>query len=139
MQGSILRGNNMESVATEPVTRAPKPKFQFPFLDLKAQFATVRDEVMTAVTRVMQNQHFILGPEVEALEAEVATYLDAPEAVGCASGSDALLLALIALGVQAGDEVVTSPFTFVATTGSIARVGYHRSSGRWVPFLTCTY
>jgi dTDP-4-amino-4,6-dideoxygalactose transaminase len=113
----------MESVATEPVTRAPKPKFQFPFLDLKAQFATVRDEVMTAVTRVMQSQHFILGPEVEALEAEVATYLGAPEAVGCASGSDALLLALIALGVQAGDEVVTSPFTFVATAGSIARVG----------------
>jgi dTDP-4-amino-4,6-dideoxygalactose transaminase len=93
-----------------------------PFLDLKAQFAEIRDEIFDAVTRVLESQHFILGPEVEALEHEVAEYVGAEFAVGCGSGSDALLLALMAVGIEPDDEVITSPFTFGATAGSIARL-----------------
>ena len=94
-----------------------------PLLDLKPQFAEIRDEVMAAVERVFESQHFILGPEGAALEREVAAYVGAEQAVGCASGSDALLLAFMALDVKAGDEIVTTPYTFFATAGSIARLG----------------
>ncbi len=94
-----------------------------PFLDLKAQYAGIRDSIVAAVVRVLDSQYFVLGPEVKALETEIAEYLGAKHAIGCASGSDALLLALMALGIGAGDEVITTPFTFVATAGSIARLG----------------
>lgn len=96
---------------------------QFPFLDLKAQFSEIRDEVIAAVTRVMDAQSFILGPEVTAFEEEIKAHVGCEFALGCASGSDAILLALMALGVGAGDEVIAPPFTFVATAGSIARLG----------------
>jgi dTDP-4-amino-4,6-dideoxygalactose transaminase len=102
---------------------SPSPKSGFPFLDLQAQFAAIEDEVMAAVSCVMQKQQFILGPEVEAFEAEMAQWLGTTAAVSCASGSDALLLALLAMNVQPGDEVITPPFTFVATAGSVARLG----------------
>jgi dTDP-4-amino-4,6-dideoxygalactose transaminase len=95
----------------------------FPFLDLKAQYRTIKAEINAAIQRVMESQQFILGPEVEGLEKEIAAYIQAQFAVACASGSDALLLALMALEVGPGDEVVTAPFTFVATAGSIARLG----------------
>ena len=95
----------------------------FPFLDLKAQYAQIRPEVEAAVRRVFESQYFILGPEVDQLEQELGRYIGAKYAIGCASGSDALLLALMALDVGAGDEVITPPFTFVATAGSIARLG----------------
>jgi dTDP-4-amino-4,6-dideoxygalactose transaminase len=94
-----------------------------PFLDLRAQFDSMREEIMDAVSKTMRSQRFILGPEVEALESEIAEYIGCRYAVACASGSDALLLALMALGVGPGDEVITTPFTFVATAGSIARLG----------------
>ncbi len=94
----------------------------FPFLDLKAQFATIREEIMAAVTRVMESQYFIMGPEVSALEQEIQPHTGCEYVFGCASGSDALLLALMALEVGPGDEVITIPFTFVATAGSIARL-----------------
>lgn len=100
----------------------PEKPTPFPFLDLKAQFASIRDEVMAAIERVMESQHFILGPEVEALENEIAAFIGARHAVTCASGSDALLLSLMAIGVGPGDEVITTPFTFGATAGSIARL-----------------
>ena len=106
------------SAATvEPAKRA------LDFLDLKAQFATIREEVMAAVNRVMESQHFILGPEVQKLEEEIAGKLGAKFAVGCASGTDALILALLAAGIGKGDEVITTPFSFIATAGSIAYVG----------------
>jgi dTDP-4-amino-4,6-dideoxygalactose transaminase len=93
------------------------------FLDLKAQFETIREEVMAAIVRVMESQHFILGPEVKALEDEVAAKLGAKYAIGCASGTDALILSLMAAGIGPGDEVITTPFSFIATAGSIAHVG----------------
>jgi dTDP-4-amino-4,6-dideoxygalactose transaminase len=94
-----------------------------PLLDLRAQFETIRDEVMAAVERVFESQQFVLGPEVEALEQSAAKYCRVKHAVGCGSGSDALLLALMALGIGAGDEVITVSYTFFATGSSIARVG----------------
>jgi dTDP-4-amino-4,6-dideoxygalactose transaminase len=95
----------------------------FEFLDLRAQFASIREEVMAAVTRVLESQHFILGPEVALFEEEIAAKLGAKHAVGCASGTDALILALLAAGIAPGDEVITTPFSFAATAGSIAYVG----------------
>lgn len=103
------------------IPNAAKPAFDF--LDLKAQFRSIRGEVMDAIAQVMESQIFILGPEVKALEEEYAKAFAARFAVSCASGSDALVLALIAAGVGRDDEVITTPFSFVATAGSIARVG----------------
>src|ERR1700729_2487863 len=94
-----------------------------PLLDLKAQYAQIRAEVMPIIEEVCASQRFILGEHVLALEAEVAAYCASAHAVGVSSGTDALLLALMALGVGAGDEVITTPFTFFATAGTIARSG----------------
>lgn len=103
------------------VPKSARP-MRFPFLDLRAQHAAIKDEITSALGRVLDSQHFILGPEVQELEKELAGLIGCSFALGCASGSDALLLALMALGVSSGDEVVTTPFTFVATAGSIARL-----------------
>lgn len=111
----IATGQN----ATVPAALPPS----FPFLDLQAQFAGIRAEVVAAVIGVLESQRFILGSEVEALEKEVARLAGCRFAIGCASGSDALLLAMMALGIGPDDEVITSPFTFVATAGAIARLG----------------
>jgi dTDP-4-amino-4,6-dideoxygalactose transaminase len=94
-----------------------------PLLDLQAQYATIRWEVRTAIDRVCDLQVFILGPEVAACEHEIASFCGAGHAIGVSSGTDALLVALMAAGVGAGDEVITSPFTFFATAGVIARLG----------------
>jgi len=82
----------------------------------------MKEEIGTAVEKVLESQQFIMGPEVRQLEAEIAAFVGSRFALGCASGSDALLLALMALGVDSGDEVITPPFTFVATAGSISRL-----------------
>ena len=104
----------------KPETRTHKPLF--PFLDLKAEYATLKEQTLAAVEGVLESQQFIMGPEVEKFEAEVARFIGCTFTIGCASGSDALLLPLMALGVDSGDEVITTPFTFVATAGSIARL-----------------
>ena len=95
----------------------------FDFLDLKAQFSTIREDVMSAIARVMESQHFILGTEVKLLEEEIAAKLGAKHAIACASGTDALILSLMASLVGPGDEVITTPFSFIATAGAIAHVG----------------
>src|SRR5208337_5089345 len=94
-----------------------------PLLDLKAQFAQIRAEVMPLIEGVCASQQFILGEHVRGLEAEIAHYCGSSFGVGVSSGTDALLLALMALNIGAGDEVITSAFTFFATAGTIARVG----------------
>ncbi|RUL82346.1 DegT/DnrJ/EryC1/StrS family aminotransferase [Tautonia sociabilis] len=94
-----------------------------PALDLKAQYRAIRDEVEPIVLELMESQQFVLGPNVAGLEAELASYCGARHAVGCASGTDALLLPLMAWGIGPGDEVITTPFTFFATAGVIWRLG----------------
>jgi len=116
----------MQREDLRPMAVAPilgEAKNSFPFLDLKAQFACIHDEILAAVGNVLESQNFILGPEVEAFEREVAALIGCEYAIGCASGTDALILALLALDIGHGDEVITTPFTFVASAGSIARVG----------------
>jgi dTDP-4-amino-4,6-dideoxygalactose transaminase len=99
-------------------TRTP-----IPLLDLDAQYRPLREEILAAIVRVCDSQRFIMGPEVEALERELALYLAAREAVAVSSGTDALLAALMAIGVGAGDEVITSTYSFFATAGCIVRTG----------------
>ena len=94
-----------------------------PLLDLSLQHQSLRGEIEAAITGVLDTGQFILGDEVKALEAEVAEYSQSKFAIGCASGSDALLLALMALDVKAGDEVITTPYSFFATVSAITRLG----------------
>ena len=96
---------------------------QVPLLDLRAQFAPLKQEIMAAIEDICDSQRFILGPKVEAFESEMAAYCRTSGAVGVSSGSDALIIALMAEGIGHGDEVITSPFTFFATVGAIVRVG----------------
>ncbi|HUI55019.1 MAG TPA: DegT/DnrJ/EryC1/StrS family aminotransferase [Bryobacteraceae bacterium] len=96
---------------------------QVPLLDLRAQHTAIREEVLAEVTRVIDSQKFILGEEVQKLEREIAAYSGAKFGIGCASGSDALFLALLGLDVGPGDEVLTTPYTFFATAGAIHRAG----------------
>jgi dTDP-4-amino-4,6-dideoxygalactose transaminase len=94
-----------------------------PLLDLKAQYAAIKAEIQEAMERVIESQYFILGPEVQALEEEVSAYSQCKYGIGISSGTDALLVVLMAIGVQPGDEVITVPYSFFATAGCVARLG----------------
>ncbi|MEM6259033.1 MAG: DegT/DnrJ/EryC1/StrS family aminotransferase [Planctomycetota bacterium] len=94
-----------------------------PLLDLKGQYAAIKSEILPVVERVLDGQYMINGPEVGEFECEASKYCKTPYAVGCSSGTDALILSMMALEIQPGDEVITSPFTFFATVGSIHRHG----------------
>jgi len=109
--------------ARVPGVKSSVNDMDVPFLDLKAQHAEIAGEVAEAIRRVVESQRFVFGPEVESLEREIAEYCEAPYAVSCASGSDAILLSLMAHGVGPGDEVICPAYSFFATAGCIARLG----------------
>lgn len=105
------------------MSTAVSTHFSVPILDLKAQYLTIKDEISLAIARVLERQHFILGPEVKALESEIAAYCGTKYAVGVASGTDALILGLKACGIGAGDEVIVPSFTFIATADAVSMLG----------------
>ena len=96
---------------------------QVPLLDLKAQYATIKDEVLQEISKVCESQYFALGPAVAQFEEEIAAYCGCKYAVGVSSWTDALLVSLMAMDIRQGDEIITTPFSFFATAGSIVRVG----------------
>jgi dTDP-4-amino-4,6-dideoxygalactose transaminase len=110
----------VKSISTTPRNAAPEC---VPLLDLRRQYEGIREEVLAAIARVCDSQNFILGPEVEAFEREIAALTGAVDAVGCASGTEALWLALVAAGVKPGDSVVTTAFSFFASGSAIVRAG----------------
>lgn len=98
-------------------------KMKVPFFDLVPQFVSLKNEIQAALDEVFTTQQFIMGPQVKTLEEQVAQYCGTPFAIGVASGSDALLLSLMALGIGPGDEVILPPLTFFATAGAVSRTG----------------
>src|SRR5208283_2286448 len=125
---SLLESRAVKPISTPPQSAALESvplavPFAVPLLDLRRQYDGIREEVLAAIARVCDSQSFILGPEVEALECEIAALTGAAGAVGCASGTEALWLALVAAGVKPGDSVITTAFSFFASASAIVRAG----------------
>lgn len=95
---------------------------QVPLLDLKVQYNSIKEEIGRAIDIVLESQHFIMGPQVKSLEEKISKYTNSKHAIACASGSDALLISLMAMDIKPGDEVITTPYTFFATAGAVARL-----------------
>src|SRR5215475_14860564 len=106
--------NHQERAILNLMSTATASRMTIPILDLKAQYASIKEEIQAAIHSVLENQHFILGPEVKALEKEIAEYCGTKYAVGVASGTDALILSLKACGIGPGDEVIVPSFSFIA-------------------------
>src|SRR3954469_3110398 len=104
-------------------TKAAATAISVPLLDLAAEYEGIRDEILRAIERVLDSRQFILGPDIAVLESQIASYCESRYAIGCASGSDALLLALMAFGIGDGDEVITTPYSFFATVSAVTRLG----------------
>ena len=119
----VARKRNCNIILVGVIFKMAQPFLKIPLLDLEAQHRPIRDEIFKAVTRVIDSQKFILGEEVAAFEREIADYCGVPFAIGCASGTDALFLALMAAGIKAGDQVLTTPYSFFASAGAIALSG----------------
>ena len=113
----------LNHIATKPASAQQSTSAGVPMLDLRRQYAQIHNEIAAAIDGVCSSQHFILGAEVEAFESEASVFLGAAHTVGCASGSDALWLGLIAAGVKPGDDVITTPFSFFASASAIAHAG----------------
>ena len=94
-----------------------------PLLNLKPQYQSIKREILSSLDEIFNSQQFILGPEVEKIEQEIAYYCGATHAIGVSSGSDALLISLMAIDIQPGDKIITTPYTFFATVGAICRLG----------------
>jgi len=109
---------------------------KIPLLDLKAQYAAIKQEIRQAVDEVFESQYFILGPKVEELERKIAAYSEADYAAGVSSGTDALLISLMALEIEPGDEIITTPFTFFSTAGVISRLS---AIPKFVDIVPLTY
>src|SRR5262245_14283989 len=118
MESSMSATAPQSSPAASTAAHAPVPLF-----DMSRQYEALRPEIISALTRVGDSSRFVLGPDCEALEKSLSTYCGAKHAIGCASGSDALLLALMACGVGVGDEVVMPSYTFFATASAAWRLG----------------
>src|SRR5438128_10624299 len=109
--------------SAKPEATLSKRATAVPLLDLQRQYSTIREEILAAIERVCSSQQFILGSEVEHFEREIATFIGVPSAIGCGSGTDALWLALVAAGVQPGDGIITTAFSFFASASAIVRAG----------------
>jgi len=121
--GAGLLESGAVKATSDVIATSTQSPAAIPLLDLRRQYECIRAEVLEAITRVCESQGFILGPEVEALEREIAALTGATDAVGCASGTEALWLALVAAGVEPGDSVITTPFSFFASASAIVRAG----------------